>query len=66
MLFRSGSVFPPLQGLIIDAGGPEHIIAGLPSVNFSYILPLVCFVFITFYGWRCYKVLRSGKETTCA
>ncbi len=66
MAIVGGSIFPPLQGLIIDAGGQEHIIAGLPSVNFSYILPLVCFVFITLYGWRCYKSLRSGQETTCA
>ncbi len=54
MAIVGGSIFPPLQGSIIDAGGAEHIILGLPSVNFSYILPLCCFLFITWYGWRCY------------
>jgi FHS family L-fucose permease-like MFS transporter len=55
MAIVGGSVFPPLQGCIIDAGGAEHIICGLPSVNFSYVLPLLCFVFITWYGWHSYK-----------
>jgi FHS family L-fucose permease-like MFS transporter len=57
MAIVGGSIFPPLQGSIIDAGGPEHIIMGLPSVNFSYVLPLVCFFFITLYGWRSYTRL---------
>ncbi|MBO6012318.1 MAG: L-fucose:H+ symporter permease [Bacteroidales bacterium] len=57
MAIVGGSIFPPLQGSIIDAGGPEHIIMGLPSVNFSYVLPLVCFFFITLYGWRSYRKL---------
>ena len=55
MAIVGGSIFPPLQGTIIDAGGVEHIICGLPSVNFSYILPLLCFIFITWYGWHSYK-----------
>ncbi len=55
MAIVGGSIFPPLQGTIIDAGGAEHIICGLPSVNFSYVLPLFCFFFIAWYGWHSYK-----------
>jgi len=55
MAIVGGSIFPPLQGMIIDAGGAEHILCGLPSVNFSFVLPLLCFVFIALYGWRAYK-----------
>ncbi len=55
MAIVGGALMPPLQGSIIDAGGAEHIICGLPSVNVSYILPFICFVMITIYGFRCYK-----------
>ncbi len=54
MAIVGGALMPPLQGAIIDAGGAEHIICGLPSVNVSYCLPLFCFVMITIYGLRCY------------
>lgn len=57
MAIVGGSIFPPLQGMIIDAGGAEHILCGLPSVNASFILPWLCFVFIAWYGWRSYKKL---------
>lgn len=50
-----GAICPPLQGRIIDAGGAEHMLFGLPSVNVSYCLPLICFVVIITYGLRCYK-----------
>jgi FHS family L-fucose permease-like MFS transporter len=36
-----GSVFPPLQGMIADRFG----------VNFSYLVPCFCFVFITIYAF---------------
>ena len=57
MAIVGGSVFPPLQGMLIDAGGASHVLCGLPSVNFSFVLPLLCFLFITIYGWRSYKKL---------
>jgi len=55
MAIVGGALMPPLQGSIIDAGGPEHVLFGLPSVNVSYCLPLICFVMITIYGFRCYR-----------
>lgn len=41
-----GSILPPLQGWIID----QEVVFGLPAVNFSFVLPLFCFVLIFFYG----------------
>lgn len=41
-----GSILPPLQGWIIDQG----VVFGLPAVNFSFVLPLFCFILIFFYG----------------
>ena len=55
MAIVGGALMPPLQGLIIDAGGAEHIIAGYPSVNISYLLPFLCFVIIIAYGIRTYR-----------
>ena len=46
MAILGGSVLPPLQARIIDGGGFESI----PSVNLSFILPLICFVVIVIYG----------------
>lgn len=48
MAILGGSVLPPLQAAMIDMG----TIAGLPATHLSFILPLVCFVVITIYGYR--------------
>ncbi|QLB39710.1 L-fucose:H+ symporter permease [Mannheimia pernigra] len=53
MAIVGGALMPPLQGWIIDQG----TVAGMPAVNFSFILPLICFVAIAIYGYRCWKVL---------
>ncbi|MCI7645924.1 MAG: L-fucose:H+ symporter permease [Bacteroidales bacterium] len=55
MAIVGGACMPVLQGAIIDMGGAEHVLFGLPSVNVSYVLPLICFLVITLYGLRCYK-----------
>lgn len=52
MAIVGGALMPPLQGLIIDQG----TFAGMPAVNFSFILPFICFVVITTYGYRTWKV----------
>ncbi len=48
MAILGGSVMPPLQGAIIKQG----TIMSMPAENISFIIPLVCFVVITFYGYR--------------
>ena len=42
MAILGGSVLPPLQAMFIDAG----------MTNFSFILPFVCFLVVTSYGYR--------------
>ena len=54
MAIVGGALMPPLQGLIIDQG----TIGPLPAVNFSFILPFICFVVIAIYGYRTYKALK--------
>ena len=42
MAILGGSVLPPLQAMFIDAG----------MTNFSFILPFICFLVVTVYGYR--------------
>ena len=61
MAIVGGATLPKLQALIIDIGGngvADTTIVGVPEVNFSYILPLVCFVYIGWYGNKVYKRLN--------
>ena len=51
MAILGGSVMPPMQAAIIDMG----TIGSFPAVNLSFILPLICFVVITIYGYRSFK-----------
>lgn len=53
MAIVGGALMPPLQGMIIDLG----TVASLPAVNFSFILPFICFLVIFVYGYR------TSKET---
>jgi FHS family L-fucose permease-like MFS transporter len=51
MAILGGSVLPPLQALIIDRG----TLLGMPAVNVSFVLPMICFVVIAIYGYRVFK-----------
>jgi FHS family L-fucose permease-like MFS transporter len=48
MAILGGSVMPPLQGTIIKQG----MVFSLHAENVSFILPFICFVVITIYGYR--------------
>ena len=64
MAIVGGALMPKLQGIIIDAGGngvSDIKIAGVSEVNFSFILPLLCFVYIAWYGLNVYKKHESSK-----
>lgn len=52
MAIVGGALMPPLQGMIIDLG----TVLNLPAVNFSFVLPLLCFVIIAIYGYRSWKI----------
>lgn len=51
MAIVGGALMPPLQGMIIDC----ETILGLPAVNFSFILPFICFVVIAVFGFNTMK-----------
>ncbi len=58
MAIVGGAFMPILQGMIMDIGGKGYAdtsILGVPEVNFSFILPLLCFLIVSIYGFRAYK-----------
>jgi FHS family L-fucose permease-like MFS transporter len=53
MAIVGGALMPTLQGLLLDLGGTGYTditILGVPEVNFSFVLPLLCFVIVALYA----------------
>tara|TARA_Y200000002_G_C22621157_1_gene638233 strand:+ start:32 stop:1345 length:1314 start_codon:yes stop_codon:yes gene_type:complete len=58
MAIVGGALLPKLQGNIIDFGGngvSDILILGVSEVNFSFVLPLLCFIYIAWYGMNISK-----------
>lgn len=58
MAIVGGALMPTLQGKILDMGGSGYndvSILGVSEVNFSFVLPLLCFILIAGYGWSILK-----------
>ena len=58
MAIVGGAFMPILQGMILDIGGQGYndiSIGGVSEVNFSFILPLICFLVVSAYGYRSLK-----------
>jgi FHS family L-fucose permease-like MFS transporter len=60
MMILGGAIIPPAQGVICDLdklnpGG----IAGMSFTHFSYVLPLLCFAYMTWHAIRTGRVLRA-------
>ena len=49
MAILGGSVLPMLQATIIDRG---TVLGNFPATNASFILPFICFLIVTAYGYR--------------
>lgn len=61
MAIVGGAIMPTLQGMVLDIGGTGYtdvIILGVPEVNFSFSLPLICFLMVWLFAIRV-KKLRS-------
>ncbi|SFD12782.1 L-fucose:H+ symporter permease [Algibacter pectinivorans] len=58
MAIVGGALLPKLQGVIIDIGGngvADVTILSVPEVNISFVLPLLCFVYIAWYGRKVFS-----------
>jgi FHS family L-fucose permease-like MFS transporter len=49
MSIVGGAILPRVFGYIADATG---------DIQLGYIVPLVCFAVVCFFGWRGYKVIN--------
>ena len=70
MAIVGGALLPPLQGAILDWGGPGFsdvaVMGFIPEVRFSYILPLICLFMVGLYSYRSLRsrpVLTSGEKS---
>ena len=58
MAIVGGATLPKLQAKIIDLGGSgvsDTLLLGVSETNFSFIIPLLCFTFIAWFGFHVYK-----------
>ena len=56
MAIAGGALIPVLQGVIADNIGIHH----------AYILPLLCYVFIVYYGFKGSKIKKSAAQAKAA
>lgn len=49
MMILGGGIIPPLQGKIADIIG----------IHNSYFIPVLCFAYLAFYGWKVIKILKD-------
>ncbi len=59
MVIVGGAVMPPLQGTLIDMG----TVAGMPAMNFSFILAFICFVVIAIFSYCTVKVHPAKQQS---
>lgn len=57
MAILGGSIMPPLMGSIIDL----KTIFTFPAVRVAFFLPFICFIIITIFGYRAYKVYNISE-----
>ncbi|SKB71408.1 MFS transporter, FHS family, L-fucose permease [Salegentibacter holothuriorum] len=58
MAIVGGALMPTLQGMILDIGGAGYtdtLILGVPEINFSFFLPVLCFIVVGIYGYYIFK-----------
>jgi len=51
MSIVGGAILPRIFGLISDGTG---------NIQLGYIVPLICFAIVCYFGWRGYKVINSN------
>jgi FHS family L-fucose permease-like MFS transporter len=49
MAILGGAIIPLIQGAVADAIG----------IHYSYFVPIICYVYLAYYGWKGYKAVNS-------
>lgn len=55
MAILGGSVMPPIMGAVIDL----ETVFSYPAVRVAFFLPFICFVVVTIFGYRAYKIYSN-------
>lgn len=60
MMILGGGIIPLIQGWIcdFDKTSPEGVL-GITWTHFSYVIPILCFVYLAFYGFVTPKILKK-------
>ncbi|MEO5893254.1 MAG: L-fucose:H+ symporter permease [Ferruginibacter sp.] len=53
MSIVGGAILPPIMGQISDKTG---------SIQLAYIVPLLCFIVVLYFGWKGHKIKRVIKD----
>lgn len=72
MMILGGGIIPLIQGYIcdFDLTNPGGIM-GISWTHFSYVIPILCFMYISFYGFIAPKILKKqgiimGEDSSSA
>ena len=60
MMILGGGIIPLIQGWIcdFDKASPEGIL-GITWTHFSYVIPIICFIYLAFYGFITPRILKK-------
>ena len=60
MMILGGGIIPLIQGYIcdFDLTNPNGIL-GITYTHFSYVIPIICFLYLAFYGFITPKILKK-------
>ncbi|MDF2932444.1 MAG: transporter [Chryseobacterium sp.] len=64
MMILGGGIIPLIQGWIcdFDKTSPEGVM-GITWTHFSYVIPILCFVYLAFYGFVTPRILKKQGIT---
>ncbi|MDG3583854.1 L-fucose:H+ symporter permease [Galbibacter pacificus] len=67
MAIVGGALLPQLQGILIDLGGAgvsDIKILGISEINFSFVLPAICFLMVALYATAVYRNKFSAEKAS--
>jgi len=59
MMILGGAIIPPVKGKIAD--GSENLVSGLTGIYFSYIVPVIGFMYLAYFAWRVNIKLQNQR-----
>lgn len=57
MMILGGSIIPPIQGVLAD--NSQNTVSGMSGIHFSYIVPVIGFLYLAFFAWKAGSELKK-------